>query len=422
MVLELAFVILIVLVLDGLVSAAEAALLSVSPSRVETARAAGKRGAETLAKLKEDIQRPLGTLIVLSNIITIMGAFVVGVISSEHFGSAATGAVSALLTFLVIIFAEIVPKILGERYADKVALAFAGALRILTKIFSPVAALAFRIARVFAHGNPPQAISEEEIKAMASIGARQGAIGREEASMIQRVFRLNDITARDLMTPRKHAVYFEGAKTLSELKEKILASKNSRVLVTATPALDHVVGVVLQRDLLIALEQGRGAEALLSFAKKPLFVPADTHADELLRQFQKTRMHLGVVVNEHGEISGVVTLEDCLEELVGEIIDEKDVVPELIKRISKDEILVHGDTRGRYVNSFFQTSLPETKTLNGFLQSQFHRVPEKGESFVWKDLRLVVEETSGGGVDKLRIFRLTEPHPGSIMEGRVSGL
>ncbi|MDO8558022.1 MAG: hemolysin family protein [bacterium] len=418
--LELTFVVLIVLILDGLVSAAEAALLSVSSTRIEAARVAGKRGAETLAKLKDDVQRPLGTLIILSNIITIMGAFVVGVISSERFGSAATGAVSALLTFLVIIFAEIVPKILGERYAESVALAFAGTLRALTKAFSPIAVLAYRIARIFAHGKPTGISSEEEIKAMASIGAKSGAIGSEEASMIQRVFRLNDITARDLMTPRKHVVYFEGAKALSELKEKIIVSKNSRVLVTATPTLEHVVGVVLQRELLIALEQGRGNEALLAFAKKPLFVSSDTHADELLRQFQKTRMHLGVVVNEHGEISGVVTLEDCLEELVGEIIDEKDVVPELIKRISKDEILVHGDTRGRYVNSFFQTSLPETKTLNGFLQSQFHRVPEKGESFIWKDLRLIVEEVAGGGVQRLRIFRLTEPSSGSTMEGRPS--
>lgn len=416
--LELGVITLTVVILHAIVSASEAALLSVSPSAVEAAKVAGKRGAENLAKLKEEIQRPLGTLIVLSNVITIMGAFVVGVVAVRYFGSALAGAASVLLTVLVIVFGETVPKILGERYAEPFSLALSGVLQVFTKIFSPIAMFAFRIASALARGERKKSSSEEEIKAMASMGARSGTIGSEEASMIQSVFRLNDITARDLMTPRKYVTYFEGARTLLELKDKIVATKKSRVLVTATATLTYVVGIALQRDLLIALEQGRGAEALLVFAKKPLFVPADMHADELLRQFQRTRMHLGVVVNEHGEISGVVTLEDCLEELVGEIIDEKDVVPELIKRISKDEILVHGDTRGRYVNSFFQTSLPETKTINGFLQAQLHHIPEKGESFEWKDLRFVVEEVSGGGVDRLRIFRLT---PTLIVDGNSRG-
>lgn len=405
---EIAFIILVVLILDGLVSATEAALLSVTPSRVETAVAAGKRSAEMLARLKEDIQKPLGALIVLSNIITIMGAFVVGAITSELFGGVTTGVVLAVLTVLIIVFAEIVPKILGERYAESVSLFAAPVLTALTKISAPLIGVATRIAQHFAQGKTPRAASEEEIKAMATMGARAGAIERDEATMIQRVFRLNDITARDLMTPRKHVSYLDGGKTLQELKEKILTSKKSRILVTAASSLDNVVGIAYQRDLLIALERGRGSEALVAFAKKPFYVPGDLHADELLRLFQRTRMHLGVVINEHGDISGIVTLDDCLEELVGEIIDERDIVPELIKRISKDEILVHGDTRGRHINSFFQTNLPETKTLNGFLQSQLHRVPEHGESLIWKGLRFTIEDIVGGGVQRVRITRLTE--------------
>src|SRR3989338_8740001 len=143
---ELASVILVVLILDGIVSAAEAALLAVHPSQVEAARLAGRRGAETLSHLKKEIERPLGTLIVLSNIITIMGAFVVGVIAGARFGDTFTGIVSALLTFLVIVFAEIVPKILGERYAEGFALFSSSALNILTGVFAPLVNFAYRIA------------------------------------------------------------------------------------------------------------------------------------------------------------------------------------------------------------------------------------------------------------------------------------
>ena len=415
---ELASVILAVLILDGFVSAAEAALLSVHPSQVEAARLAGRRGAETLSGLKKEVERPLGTLIVLSNIITIMGAFVVGVITSAHFGDTFTGIVSALLTFLVIVFAEIVPKILGERYAEGFALFTGPVLKILTSIFAPLVNFAYRIAQVFTRGNPRRTAAEEEIKAMASMGAQSGSIESDEATMIQQVFRLNDITARELMTPRKRVFHLEGGKSLQELKEKIINSKNSRVVVTASTTLDTIVGIAHQRDLLIALEQGRGTEPLLAFAKKPLFVPTNLHADELLRLFQKTRTHLGIVVNEHGEMSGVVALEDCLEELVGEIIDEKDIEPELIKRVSKDEILVHGETKGRYVNSFFQTSLPETKTLHGFLQGQFHRIPEKGERLQWKDLQFIIEESRGGNIERLRMVRLTVSPENATLDSR----
>jgi CBS domain containing-hemolysin-like protein len=406
---QLVFIITAVLILDGLVSAAEAAILSVSVSRVEAAKLGGKPGAENLAALKSDVQRPLGTLIVLSNIITIVGAFVVGAISAKLMGDVLTGIISAVFTFLVIVFAEIVPKMLGERYAEPASLLFAGSLVWLTRIFSPLVGFAYGIAKMFSFAPKIVSTSEEEINAIVSLGVKSGSIGSNEANLIKRIFLLNDITASDLMTPRKKVFHLEGAKKLGEIKDKILAAKNSRIPVTTGASVDNVVGIVHQRDLLIALQEGKSETELFVLAKKPLFVPAAMKADALLHEFQRTRMHLAVVVSEHGETMGVVTLEDCLEELVGEIIDEKDVMPELIKRISKDEILAHGDTKGRYVNSLFQSSLPETKTLNGFLQSLSHRVPDKGETVLWKDMKFLVEEISGGEIQRVRIFRQTEP-------------
>jgi CBS domain containing-hemolysin-like protein len=408
--LELLVVLCLVIGLHAIVSAIEAALLSVPPSKVEAAKLSGKHGAIHLARLKDEIQKPLGSIIILTNTITVMGAFAVGVVATSRLGSVAAGIASVVLTILIIVFGETVPKILGERHAEAVSLFFARTLYLLTGGLAPFVNIAWRITQAFTHEKRAPQSSEEEIKAMAFMGARSGSIGSDEATMIQRVFRLNDITAMDLMTPRKRVIHLDGGKSLNELKEKIVSLRNSRIVVTGTAALDNVVGIAHQRDLLIALERGSGQELLLAFAKKPLFVPSDTHADELLHLFQRTRMHLGVVVNEHGEVVGVVTLEDCLEELVGEIIDEKDVVPELIKRISKDEIMAHGDTKGRYVNSFFQTSLPETRTLNGFLQAQLHRIPEKGEILYINDIKFTIEEAAGGEVQRVRLFRM-QPQP-----------
>jgi len=329
----------------------------------------------------------------------------VGAMAVQRFGSITTGIISAAFTALIIVFAEVIPKIIGERHAEDIALAFANPLKLIADIFDPLIRFTYRVAGFFSR-EKSAAVSEEEISAMATLGASSGAIEADEAAMIRGVFRLNDITARDLMTPRRKIFWFGGDQVLGELKDKIIALKHSRIPIVAGNIPDRIIGIVHQRDLLIGLERGRGSEPIKNFSQKPLFVPMHMRADDLLREFQKAKMHLAVVINEHGDVSGLVTLEDCLEELVGEIIDEKDVVPELIKRVSKDEIIAHGETRGRYVNSLFQTNLPETKTLHGFLQQQLNRVPQSGEVMRWKDLEFRVEETSSGEIERIRVVRM----------------
>ncbi|MGH9453335.1 MAG: hemolysin family protein [Terriglobia bacterium] len=401
---ELVSIFLIALIVDALISAAEAALLAVPHSRVVAARQEGKPGAALLEKLKAEIQRPLSALIILSNVVTIISAAIVGAVAVQHFGGLIAAALSVAFTILIIVFAEVVPKIIGVRHAESIALASTGTLRVISGLLSPLISFTYYIAGVV---SPDKSVpvSEEEIKAMTMLGESSGSIEADEAAMIRQIFRLNDITARDLMTPRRQVFFLEGDKSLGDLKPKILAAKHSRIPVVTGDRFENVIGVVHQRDLLIALENGRSNEPVKAFAKKSLLVPAQLPADELLREFQTARTHLAVVINEHGEVTGVVTLEDCLEELVGEIIDEKDVIPQLIKRVKKDEIIAHGETRGRYVNSFFQSALPETKTLNGFLQEEFHRVPEKNEVLVWKDLEFRIEEASAGQIERIRITR-----------------
>ncbi|MGH9404137.1 MAG: hemolysin family protein [Terriglobia bacterium] len=406
--LELSIIILIALVMDALISASEAALLAIPHSRVVAARAGGKKGAAVLEKLKVEIQRPLAALVILSNIVTIITAWIVGVVAVERFGRAVAGGFIVAFTILVIIFAELVPKIIGVRTAESIALASARPLRVISSALAPLIHFTYYIAGIFSPERSSQ-VSEAEIKAMAMMGASSGAIEPDEAAMIRQIFNLNDITARDLMTPRGKVFFLEGEKTLSELKTQIINAHHSRIPVVNGDSFDHVIGVAHQRDLLIGLDDGRSGARVKTFAKKPLLVPEQLLADELLREFQKARTHLAVVIDEHGETSGVVTLEDCLEELVGEIIDEKDVVPEMIKRVTKDEIIAHGETRGRYVNSLFQTALPESKTLMGFLQEQFHRIPEKGEILVWGNLEFRIEEASVGQIERIRIIKRNAP-------------
>ncbi len=402
--LELAIIILVALIADALISATEAALLAIPPSWVAAARTDGKKGAAVLEKLKREIQRPLAALVILSNVVTIITAWIVGILAVERFGKEVAGALIAAFTILVIIFAELVPKIIGVRIAEHVSLASARPLRLVSGLLDPLIRFTYYIAGLVSPDRSSR-VSEKEIEAMAMLGASSGTIEADEAAMIHQIFKLNDLKARDVMTPRGQVFYLEGDKTLSDLKRQIVGAAHSRIPVVSGESFDNVLGVVHQRDLLIGLENGQADRLVKAFAKKPLLVPEQLVADELLRDFQLARTHLAVVIDEHGEPSGVVTLEDCLEELVGEIIDEKDVVPELIKRMAKDELMAHGETRGRYVNSLLQTNLPEAQTLTGFLQEEFHRVPEKGEVFVWNNLEFRIEEASAGQIQRIRITR-----------------
>ncbi len=403
----LGFILLIVIALacNALISATEAALLAVPAARAAVARAEGKPGGATLEALKAEIQKPLAALVTLSNIVTIVAAWVVGAVALVRYGRARASLLLVLFTALAVVFAELVPKIVGVRVADTLALRAARPLHLLVRALNPFIRFTYFLAGLISTEKPAE-ISEEEIEELAMLGARSGAIEPDEAAMIQRIFKLNDVTTRDLMTPRGQVFYLEAEATLEQARERIIGARHSRIPVVADHSFTRVLGVVHQRDLLIALQSGRGQERVRAFAKKPLLAPEQLLADELLREFQIARTHLAIVIDEHGEPSGVVTLEDCLEELVGEIIDEKDVVPQVIKRISKDEILAHGETRGRNVNSLFQTDLPESKTLTELLLDQFHRIPEKGEILEIENLRFRIEEVSGGLIGRIRISRL----------------
>ncbi len=402
--LDLALIIVIALGCDAIISAVEAALLAIPRSRVAAAASEGKKGAATLEKLKAEIQKPLATLVTLANVVTIITAWVVGAIALQRYGKAFAGGLLAAFTILAVIFAELVPKIIGVRVAEGLSLRAARPLRLASNLLGPLIRFTYYLAGIVAPERPSN-VSEEEIEALAILGASSGTIEADEAAMIQRIFKLNDVTTSDLMIPRGQVFFLEGEKTLADVRTEIVGANHSRIPVVDDGSFSRVTGVVHQRDLLIALENGKCNEKVKAFAKKPLLVPEQLLADELLQEFQKARTHLAVVIDEHGEPSGVVTLEDCLEELVGEIIDEKDVVPELVKRVSKDEILAHGETRGRNVNSLFQTDIPENKTLTGFLLEQFHHVPEKGEVLEWKNLKFRIEEASGGPIERIRITR-----------------
>ncbi|OGY98187.1 MAG: hypothetical protein A3E09_00075 [Candidatus Liptonbacteria bacterium RIFCSPHIGHO2_12_FULL_60_13] len=397
--------VLLLLFLDALVSAAEAAIYSVPLHRAKFLADKYRLG-KILLPLKESMERPITTLIALSNFITILGSVMTGIIADRVFGEEWVGAFAAVLTFLVMVFGEIAPKRLGERYAEHVALAAAPAVLALSGIFTPITWLIQKITRPFL-GSVPKTTSEEEIAFLAGVAEKEGAIEHEENRLIQTIFRFNDITAADIMTPKPLVDFIDGNRTVAELAEAVKTAKHSRLPVYENDA-NNIVGVVHQRNLLIALANGEVDQPVKNFAWDAMIVPESRPIDDLLKDMREKRAQLAVVISDYGNVVGVVGIEDIIEELVGEIIDEKDVAPELIKRVSKNEIVVHGQTRVAYINQFFNTEIKSKKNLNGFLLEKFGEVPEEGVVLELGGIRFVAEAVGPRAIDRVRITKNIE--------------
>jgi CBS domain containing-hemolysin-like protein len=233
------------------------------------------------------------------------------------------GLVSGILTFLIIVFGEIMPKTIGQRYAEPISLFAAIPVKFLTIILTPLVWLVERATAPFVKRQSLPTTDEAEIKFLTNVGFQEGVIEDDEAEMIQRVFQLNDLNASDLMSPRIIVTYLKGEQTLAECQSEIIKSQHTRILVI-NETIDDVTGLVLKDELLTAMIEGHGDRQINTLQRPAHFVPETNRADKLLKVFQENREHLAVVLDEYGGMAGVVTLEDVLEVLTGEIVDETD--------------------------------------------------------------------------------------------------
>lgn len=320
----LALIVAVTVVLLGsaFCSGTETALLSISPIKVRQLAQSKKPAALALASIRLKINRPIATIVILNNIFNIIGSIIIGSLAADLLNEW-FGVFSGLLTFLIIVFGEIVPKTLSQRYAEPICMFIAIPINFLTFVFTPLVWLVERVTAPFVQGKKSPTTDEAEIKFLTNIGFQEGVIEDDEAKMIQRVFQLNDLNASDLMTPRIIITYLKGDRTLNECQRDIIKSQHTRILVI-DDNIDNVTGLVLKDELLTAMIEGEGDRTIDTLQRDVHFVPETNRADKLLKVFQENREHLAVVLDEYGGVAGVVTLEDVLEVLTGEIVDETD--------------------------------------------------------------------------------------------------
>ncbi len=315
--------VIVVIALSAFFAGVEAALFSIPQSKVHVFLEQKRRGAEALAKVKKNLPRAIMIIVVGNNAVNIAGSMFVGVVATRVFGDAVIGIVSAVVTLLIIIFGEILPKTIGENNADRISLMAAPLILFLQKVFFPVIWVFERLTRPFMKENAT--VSEEEIHVLSEIGHKEGSIEKDEKDIIQRVFTLNDITAEDIMTPRTVVTALQKDERLGDIKEVIFELNYSRIPVYEE-SLDDIVGICYRKQLLIALAKDEEDKKVEDFVQDVLYIDEDMRVDDLLQLFLSRREQIAIVKDKFDGTSGIVTLEDVLEQLVGEIVDEDDEV------------------------------------------------------------------------------------------------
>lgn len=321
----------LVILISALCSGTEAALFSVPIMKVrqmadeENGVKKKRRKAKNLLVIQEKMSRPISMIVILNNIANIIGTSIVTILAQDLFDSFIVGIIAGSLTFMVIIFAEIIPKTIGEKHNVKISLFMATPVLFLTRTFTPLIWLVEFLVRPFT-GKDREMLStdEREIRYMAQLGEEEGVIEADELEMLHGVFQLNDMDARALMTPRISLTCIDGDVSINSVIDEVMESQHSRIVVIGEDR-DDVLGVVLKSALLIAMVKGKGEENVRLHGYEPVEVSYNMKADEILPIFQKSRQHLAIVRDEFGGVDGVVTLEDIVEELTGEIVDETDM-------------------------------------------------------------------------------------------------
>jgi CBS domain containing-hemolysin-like protein len=403
------------LVVSFLCSIFESVLLSISPARVEGLVNDGKRSGELLQQFKSNIDVPIAAILIVNTIAHTIGATIAGASYVDVFSEQSLWIFSLVFTLAVLLLTEIIPKTLGVTFAARLASPVAYSIHYLTRALNPLVWVASRISRALRGSHEASVTSIEEIRLMTAIGRNEGVVGARTAGIIESATRLHQYDAADVLLPRSRVVMLSAGQTREEVLEIVRESGHSRFPFTPTGQADDISGVVLAKELLFAIHDHEGTVSWSDIVRETLFVPETMPLNQLLQAFRTARKHIAIVVDEYGGTQGIVTLEDVLEELVGEIHDESDRLPHSMLPQADGGLHVSAEIELRKLQSTLGVTWEideNVVTLNGLLFAILDRVPQKGDTVDWHGFRFEVLSAMDTRADTVLVNELESGETG----------
>jgi len=399
--------------LSGFFSGLEVALVGIRKSKVIQLFQEGKKGSKALHKLKTNPSWMMSSVNLGNNLVNVGASALATSLAIRLFGDDGLGIAVGVMTFLILVFGEITPKTYCNANSTKIALRYAPVLLTFSYVFYPVVkffeVITKGVVKLTGSSYMPPPITEEDIKGVIDQGLEEKAIEKEEMKLVKGALKFDDTVIRSVMTPRTKMFTLNSKMLLFEALPQINQSGHSRIPIYGDTK-DDIVGFIHARDILKELEKDNKMTSLEQIARKPVFASQEKMVSALLMEMQGRRTHMAIVIDEHGGVEGLVTLEDLVEEIVGEIEDETDLPkPVGYEKIDQDTIITNGDIEIDIINEIFKTNIPEGDdyaSLNGLLHEKLKDIPQEGDKVEIDELRIIVEKVSKNIPKKIRIERI----------------
>ncbi|WP_297439249.1 hemolysin family protein [uncultured Clostridium sp.] len=409
-------VLIILIALSGFFSSSETALTSVNKIKIRHMVEANVKGAKLVEKLIESPKELLGAILIGNNIVNIGASSLATVLAASlvhdtKYQDTGVAIATGIMTILILIFGEITPKSLAQQNAEMVSIKVSKPIAFIVFVFKPFVWFFTKISSFFIKilgGDPDKAqpfITEEELRTLVDVGGEEGVIEEEEKEMIFNVFEFGDSQVKDIMVQRVDITAENLETTYQELLEGIKKYRFSRIPIY-DENIDDIVGILNTKDLILLSDEDKKNFDIKSLMRKPHYTFEFKKITDLFNEMKKTRNHMSVVLDEYGGTVGIVTIEDLIEEIVGEIEDEYDEHEELIVEISKNEYQVDGSTRLDDLSEVagIKVESDEFDSIGGFVIGILDRIPELGEQIEYENLKFTIEEIDRKRIKKVKII------------------
>ncbi len=398
----------VMIVLSGFFSMSETAFVSLSHLRIRHLIEKKVKRANLVSNLKDNMHKLIIAILIGNNVVNIAASAIATTIALEFSQSWGVSIATGAMTLLILIFGEVTPKSLAIMHSEKICFKIAPFMKFLMILLMPFIFMLDLISKKITKREELEnnnGITEEEVKSIIRMGEEVGSIEKEEKEMIQNIFKFNDIAAVEVMTPRPDVFCLNADKKISDVLEIILEKKFSRIPVYENK-MENLIGLVHIRTILQSVLDKNLDKKLKDIMLPIHMVPESKKIDDVLEEFQNKKIQLAVVIDEYGGVAGIITVEDLIEEIVGEIYDEKDIKMPIVRKINKSTAIVRGKARIDEINKQLNIRLKENKsydTISGMIMDKLERIPKVGDSITIRGHEIIVEKATKKRVIEVKI-------------------
>ena len=421
-------VLIVTLILCGVASAAETAFTSISRIKLKNLVEEGDKKAAEIERLLSEPNKFLSTILVVNSVAVIIASSLATILALRFSSTYGELLSSIVISLVVLIFCEITPKTAAVqnplRWARVLINPLRGTAWLLQPVVTTLSVITTFLVRLLGgqvkHHGP--FVTEEELRLLVTVGEEEGVLEEDETDMIHSIFEFADTTVREVMVPRIDMVTLDSTATVTQAVDLALQGGFSRIPVyEESVGIDEIIGVLYTKDMLKQLREGHNTFPIRDLVRPAYFVPESKKLDDLLREIRQRRIHMVMVVDEYGSVAGLVTIEDLVEEIVGDIQDEYDHEEVLYERVNDNEYIFDAKINIYEFSDMMDVKLEEGdyETLGGFVYEQLDKIPVAGDNVTYKDLKFTVLETRGRRINKIRVERVQPATPQLPGQGEI---